>query len=144
MIRVLIVDDSNTIRVILKELLNRDPEIEVAGEAVNGQEALDMTLRLKPDLITMDVAMPVMDGLQATRRIMTELPTPIIVITAKSSYREMNVAFEAMDAGALDVLSKPKGFGLEPPTWETEFIKKIKSLVHVKPKATRRGIPHDA
>jgi len=136
MIRVLIVDDSNTIRMILKELLNNDPEIEVVGEAVDGQVAIDMTRHLKPDLITMDVAMPVMDGLAATRAIMEENPTPIIVVTAKSNFQEMNVAFEAMEAGALDVLGKPKGFGLEPPTWENEFLQKVKSLVNVKPKAT--------
>ena len=135
MIRVLIVDDSNTIRMMLKELLNADPEIEVVGEAVNGREAIDMTRRLKPDLITMDVAMPVMDGLAATRRIMKENPTPIIVVTAKSNFQEMNVAFEAMEAGALDVVAKPKGFGLEPSNWETEFLQKVKSLVNVKVKA---------
>ncbi len=136
MIRILIVDDSNTIRLILKELLDADPEIEVVGEAVNGLEAIDMTLRLKPDLITMDVAMPVMDGLEATRRIMAENPTPIIVVTAKSNFQEMNVAFEAMEAGALDVVAKPKGFGFEPSTWDREFLQMVKTLVNVKPKAT--------
>ena len=136
MIRILIVDDSKTIRVILKELLDADPEIEVVGEAVNGLEAIDMTLRLKPDLITMDVAMPVMDGLAATRRIMAENPTPIIVVTANTNFREINVAFEAIQAGALDVLAKPEGFAFEPPNWETEFLLKVKSLVKVKPNAT--------
>lgn len=138
MIRILIVDDSNTIRLILRELLNDDPEIEVVGEAVNGLEAVDMTRRLKPDLITMDVAMPVMDGLAATRRIMKENPTPIIVVTAKSNFQEMNVAFESMEAGALDVLAKPKGFGLEPPNWETEFLQMVKRLVNVKPRVISR------
>jgi len=138
MIRILIVDDSNTIRLILKELLVADPEIEVVGEAVNGLEAIDMTLRLKPDLITMDVAMPVMDGLEATRRIMRENPTPIIVVTAKSNFQEINVAFEAMEAGALDVVAKPKGFGFEPSTWGTEFLQMVKTLVNVKPKVTFR------
>ncbi|MCG6882114.1 MAG: response regulator [Deltaproteobacteria bacterium] len=136
MIRVLIVDDSKTIRMMLKELLNADPEIEVVGEAVDGLGAIAMTRSLKPDLITMDVIMPVMDGLAATRRIMEENPTPIIVVTAKSNFQEMNVAFEAMEAGALDVVTKPSGFGLEPPNWETEFLQKVKSLVNVKPKAT--------
>ena len=105
---------------------------------MDGRVAIDMTRRLKPDLITMDVAMPVMDGLAATRRIMKENPTPIIVVTAKSNYHEMNVAFEAMAAGALDVLAKPKGLGLEPRTWETEFLQKVKTLVNVKPKASCR------
>ena len=139
MIRILIVDDSNTIRTILKELAGADPEIEVVGEAINGLEAIEMTRRLKPDLITMDVAMPEMDGLEATRRIMAENPTPIIVITAKSNYQEMNVAFEAIAAGALDVLAKPKGFGFEPPNWEMEFIQKVKNLVNVTPRADSHG-----
>ena len=143
MIRILIVDDSKTIRVILKELLSVDPEIAVVGEAVNGLEAISLTGRLKPDLITMDVAMPVMDGLEATRRIMKEHPTPIVVITAKSSYQEINVAFEAMEAGALDVMAKPEGFGLEPPTWETEFLQKVKRLAKVTPKATFRETFHE-
>ncbi len=136
MMRIMIVDDSNTIRTILRELLNQDPEIQVAGEAENGEEAIEMARRLKPDLITMDVAMPVMDGLEATRRIMLENPTPIIVVTAKSNFQEMNVAFEAMEAGALDVVAKPKGFGLEPPNWETEFLEKVKALVSVTPRAS--------
>jgi two-component system chemotaxis response regulator CheB len=134
MIRILIVDDSKTIRIILKELLDADPGMEVVGEAENGKDAIEMTRRLKPDLITMDVAMPVMDGLEATRCIMRAHPTPIIVVTAKSNYQEMNVAFEAMEAGALDVMAKPKGFGLEPPNWETEFLQKVRSLVTVQPK----------
>ncbi len=142
MIRILIVDDSATIRMILKELLNADPEIEVVGEAENGGEAVAMARGLKPDLITMDVTMPVMDGLEATRRIMAENPIPIIVITAKSNFQEMNIAFEAMRAGALDVMAKPKGFGFEPPKWETEFLAKVKMLVNVQPRATLRGERH--
>ncbi len=134
MIRVLTVDDSNTIRMILKELLNADLDIEVAGKAEDGRAAIDMTRRSKPDLITMDVAMPFMDGLEATRLIMEENPTPIIVVTAKSNFQEKNVVFEAMEAGALDVVAKPEGFGLEPPTWEMEFLEKVKTLVDVNPK----------
>ncbi len=136
MIRVLIADDSNTIRMIFKALIDADPRMAVVGEATNGREAVSMTRSLKPDLITMDVAMPVMDGLEATRRIMGEVPTPIIVVTAKSNYQEMNVAFEAMEAGALDVLAKPAGFGLEPPTWEMEFLQKIRRLAEVRPKGS--------
>ena len=136
MIRVLIVDDSATIRIILKELLNNDSEIEVVGEASDGGEAVEMAAKLRPDLITMDVAMPEMDGLEATRRIMREHPTPIIIVTAKTNYKELNVAFEAIQAGALDVLAKPAGFGLEPPSWETEFIDKVKTLSRVTPRAS--------
>ena len=123
MIRILIVDDSDTIRMILKELLNADPEIEVVGEAADGRAAIDMTHRLKPDLITMDVAMPVMDGLAATRRIMEENPTPIIVVTAKSNFQEMNVAFEAMEAALLMCWPNPKGSVLNHPPGRPNFCK---------------------
>jgi two-component system chemotaxis response regulator CheB len=135
MIRVLIVEDSPTTALILQALLDGDPEIEVVGMAENGKEAVEMTRRLKPDLITMDVAMPVMDGLEATRQIMTHHPTSIIMVTAQADNRELNVVFEAMGAGALDVISKPEGFGLEPPEWESEFLLKVKELGKVEPQA---------
>jgi two-component system chemotaxis response regulator CheB len=74
MIRVLIVEDSPTSRAWLKQLLGEDPEIQVVGQAVDGQQAVDMAARLQPDLITMDVVMPDMDGLEATRQIMARWP----------------------------------------------------------------------
>ena len=128
MIRVLIVDDSPTTAKILQQLLEGDPEIEVVGLARNGQSAVDMTRQLKPHLITMDVFMPVMDGLAATRQIMAQTPTPILIVSAQTENKDMNVVFEAMQAGALDVMSKPSGFGFEPPEWENEFLTKVKKL----------------
>jgi two-component system chemotaxis response regulator CheB len=134
MIKVLIVEDSPTVATILQALLDNDPDISVVGQAKDGKEAVNMARELHPGLITMDVAMPVMDGLEATRRIMAENPTPIIIVTAQTNSKELNVAFEAMQAGALDVVAKPEGFGLEPPQWETEFLAKVKKLAQVEPK----------
>ncbi|MHC4601378.1 MAG: response regulator, partial [Planctomycetota bacterium] len=77
-IRVLIVDDSVVVRELIREILESDPGISVVGEASNGKEAVEKTLYLGPDLVTLDVRMPVMDGLEAVREIMAVKPTPIL------------------------------------------------------------------
>jgi len=131
MLRVLVVEDSQTVRELLVALLEEDPEIRVVGQAANGTEAVAMTAELKPDVITMDVVMPDMDGLEATRRIMAERPTPIIFVTAHSDSPDFVVVFEAMKAGALEVLGKPASFDGE---WGRELGCRIKSLAGVHPR----------
>jgi two-component system, chemotaxis family, protein-glutamate methylesterase/glutaminase len=106
--RVLVVDDSPASRKLLTHILAADPSILVAGEAVNGEEAVRLTARLAPDLVTMDVRMPLMDGFEATRRIMSETPTPIVMISAAQP-DEVAWSFRAIEAGALTVLAKPVG-----------------------------------
>lgn len=108
-IKVLIADDSMVTRLVLKDLLARDDGIEVAGEARSGQEAVEMTLRLRPDLIIMDVMMPGMDGLAATVEIMAQCPTPILVLSSNVDPRDTRGAFAAIQHGALDVMEKPQG-----------------------------------
>ena len=108
-IRVLIVDDSPSIRTILNVMLSDLPDIQVVGQAVHGAEAVRMTLRLQPDLITMDIRMPVMDGLEATSQIMRVRPTPIIVVANSVYEADYNIAFSALEAGALTVIEKPYG-----------------------------------
>ena len=110
MVRVLIVDDSPTARMLLKALLESDPQITVIGMAVNGQEGVQQALALKPDLITMDIRMPVMNGFEATRRIMELCPTPIIVVSSSVETSDLQITFNAVRAGALDVVEKPRGF----------------------------------
>ena len=135
MIRVLVVEDSPTVRELLVYLLEEDPEIQVVGQAVDGRQAVEMTAQLQPDLITMDVVMPDMDGLEATQRIMAQHPTPILIVTAHADSAELNVAFEAMKAGALDVLAKPVGLGEEENgDWERELVVKVKALAGVHPR----------
>src|SRR5947209_5730765 len=111
MIRVLIIEDSATVRMVLSALLSSDPEIKVVGTAADGAEGVRQTLALQPDLITMDVHMPVMDGFEATRRIMAERPTPIIVVSGVIGSADAQGSFQAIQAGALDVVEKPAGTG---------------------------------
>ncbi len=109
MIRVLVVEDSAVTREYLVMLLEEDPALEVAGTARDGLEAVDQTERLKPDVIVMDVHMPRMNGYEATRRIMEQVPTPIVMVSASSSRYEAFQAFDALQAGALVVMEKPGG-----------------------------------
>jgi len=107
-IRVLVVDDSVVVRELLRELLESDSDIIVVGEASNGKDAVEKTVFLSPDLVTLDIRMPVMDGLEAVREIMAVKPTPILVITASLSKDDLDVSFEAIHRGALDVMLKPR------------------------------------
>lgn len=110
MIKVLIVDDSKTLSQFLEYVLSEDPEIEVIGKCENGKEAVQFVQRQKPDIITMDIDMPLMNGLEATRQIMSTEPVPIIVVTASRNARKQNIPMEALAAGALTVIEKPLGF----------------------------------
>jgi two-component system chemotaxis response regulator CheB len=108
MVRVLIVDDSSFFRKRIRHELERTGEIAVAGEAANGREAIQMAASLQPDLITMDVAMPLMDGISAVREIMRRHPTDIVMFSALT--REgARATMDALDAGAVDFLPKQGG-----------------------------------
>jgi len=143
MIKVLIVDDSLLFRRILTEILESDPEITVVGTAANGLEALKKTAKLKPDLITMDIEMPVMDGIEATEKITAEYSVPILVITSSEIKRKREVPFYAIKAGAVDIWEKP-GF-LNKKDFKkrnTELIRAVKvvsSITVVKRKKVTGG-----
>ena len=109
MIRVLIVDDSITIRTLLRELIGLDTQLKIVGEATNGVEAIELVEKLKPDVISMDIGMPIMDGLEATRIIMERMPTPLVILSGLVSKEESKLVFDALDAGALKVLNKTEG-----------------------------------
>jgi two-component system chemotaxis response regulator CheB len=111
MIKVLIVDDSPIARELLAYILRTDAGIQVIGTAANGREAVDFVAHNKPDLITMDINMPVMDGFETTRTIMETRPVPIVMVTASANMRELETSFKAIEAGALTVLQKPQGIG---------------------------------
>jgi len=107
MIRVLLADDSILVRTVLREALHSSGDLTVVGEAANGVEAVALTKSLKPDIIIMDVLMPLMDGLQATETIMAENPTPILILSSTVHEKDVKLAFTAIKKGALDVMEKP-------------------------------------
>lgn len=109
MIRVLIADDSPLIRAVLRDLLARDQEIQIAGEVGDGRAAVAQTALLKPDLVIMDVMMPEMDGIEAVAEIMARTPTPILMLSANTDPTDSRSAFSAIRLGALDVMAKPAG-----------------------------------
>ncbi|MDZ4064177.1 MAG: response regulator, partial [Coriobacteriia bacterium] len=131
-IRVLIVDDSLVAREMLAQILATDVDIEVVGTARDGREAVEAVSRLRPDLITMDIHMPQMDGLEATEEIMAYHPTPILVVSSSVHGEGMGRAFDALKMGALEVIKKP-----EPRDWAElekigrEVIRKVKLLARI-------------
>ncbi len=107
MIRILIVEDSPSVALLLKTIFENETDFTVIGQAANGREAIDLAKKLKPDVITMDIRMPIMDGLEATRIIMREAPAPIVVISSAVNDTEMQITFRAIGEGAVSVLEKP-------------------------------------
>jgi two-component system chemotaxis response regulator CheB len=135
-LRVLVVDDSPVHRGLLTALLESDPEMQVAGVAENGAEAVRAADRLKPDVITMDLHMPGMDGLEATRQIMHETPTPIVLVTSTARREEQQLAFAALDAGVLAVVMKPEA---QATAAAQELRRTVKSMAQIK--VVRRWAP---
>lgn len=132
-IRVLVVEDSPVARELLVYILGSDPEIQVIGTANDGEEAVEAVMRKKPDVITMDIHMPIMNGLVATRRIMETHPVPIVIVSGSRNVKEVETTFQAMEAGALAVVEKPKGIG--HPDYEAtakELIQTVKLMSEVK------------
>jgi len=133
LIRVVIADDSLVAREMLAQILASDPAIEVVGQAKDGEEVVDMVGRLRPDLVTMDIHMPKMDGLKATEKIMAFTPTPILIVSSSVHGEGMGSAFDALALGALEVIKKP-----EPRDWADldrigrDVLRKVKILANVR------------
>ena len=140
-IRVLIVDDSTLVRQALNTLLSSDPEIEVIGEARDGKEGCEKALALRPNVITMDITMPVMDGLQATERIMEEVPTPIVIISS----RDVQVIVKALGLGAMDFVASTGDIDeiKEELIQKVKIASRVRALrrMHIRP-VTQRPIVH--
>lgn len=142
-IKVLVVDDSALIRQVLTQGLNMDPGIQVVGAASDPFVARDMIVRLRPDVVTLDVEMPRMDGVEFLRRLMPQFPLPVIMVSALTE-KGKEITLDALDAGALDFVTKPKSDihnGLNILMRELRTKIKIASTVDVSHWKNRRPVP---
>jgi two-component system chemotaxis response regulator CheB len=133
MLRILIVEDSSVVAMLLKAIFEQQPDMKVIGHAKNGREGVQLAHELKPDVITMDIRMPVMDGFEATRLIMADNPVPIVVISSSVDDEELRITFRAIEEGALAVMEKPRGF--THPDFQTisrDLVDTVRAMSQVK------------
>lgn len=133
MIRVLVVDDSATAREAIAAIINHEPDMHVIGEAADGAEGVEMTARLKPDAITMDINMPTLNGYQATEKIMALTPTPILVVTTVSQQEMVHQGLNILLVGALDIVQKPSSLSASGfDTIRSELVSKVRAVSQIK------------
>lgn len=141
-IRVLVVEDSITVRKRLCEIIAEDPDLQVVGEAEDGQAAIAMCRDLRPDVMTIDMVLPIMSGLATTEYVMAHFPTPILVVSSSTNRGEVFKTYEALAAGALDVLEKPSGDDSDA-AWARRFVSTLKILARIRvithPRARLQG-----
>jgi two-component system chemotaxis response regulator CheB len=130
-IRVLVVDDSVTVRKRIVEMLSEGPDFTVVGEAENGKQGFEMCQSLRPDVVTLDMMMPVMSGLAATETIMAYCPTPILVVSSSTNRGELFKTYEALAAGALDVMDKP-GDGEPEEAWFARLASTLRLISRIR------------
>jgi two-component system chemotaxis response regulator CheB len=130
-IRVLVVEDSLTIRKRMLEVFMADPDIEIVGEADNGKHGIELCQQLRPDVVTLDMMLPVMNGLAATEFIMAYCPTPILIVSASTNRGDLFKTYEALAAGALEALDKPMGNELDS-VWEKKLVATVKLISRIK------------
>ena len=137
-IRVLVAEDSLTVRRRLLEILAGDPRIELVGEAEDGKRAIEICRDVRPDIVTMDMMMPMMTGLAATEYIMAHCPTPILIVSSSVNRGDLFRTYDALAAGAVDVLEKPTGAEADG-VWEGRFLSAIKLVSRIRVITHPRG-----
>ncbi len=130
-VRVLVVEDSLTVRRRLCEVLSADPELEVVGEAEDGKRGVELCRELRPDMMTIDMILPIMSGVTATEYIMAHFPTPILIVSASTNRGELFKTYDALAAGAVDVLEKPRGDETDD-AWEKKFLAMVKLVSRIR------------
>ena len=141
-IRVLIVEDSMTVRQYLKHIIDVDERLQVVATAGDGAEGVRLAGLKRPDIITMDIEMPRMDGFEAIRRIMADCPAPIVVVTSSWHPADVETSFRAIEAGALTTLEKPPGPGHpRSETLAAKLVQALKTMSEV-PVVRRRAVNH--
>jgi two-component system chemotaxis response regulator CheB len=131
-IRVLVVDDSNFMRKVLENIYNGDEQMHVVGSAKDGREAVAMAESLRPDVISMDINMPHVDGLQATAEIMTTNPKPIVIVSSESKEGAAST-LRALELGAIEFVAKPSsGIDLDMQTVKDELLRKVRMAAKVR------------
>ena len=115
----------------LLEALGADPEIEVVGDAADGRRAVELCLRLRPDVITLDMVLPILSGLEVVERIMAECPTPIVIVSSSTNRGEAFSTFSALEAGAVDVMEKPKA-GDSDAEWDRRLLATVKMAARIR------------
>src|SRR5271157_3487434 len=130
--RVLVVDDSAFMCKVLESIFNADGQLQVVGRAKDGREAITLADSLKPDVITMDLNMPHMDGLQATAHIMTSNPRPIVIVSSESK-EGADKTLKALELGAIEFVTKPSaGIDLDMQSSKEELIRKVRMAAKVR------------
>src|SRR5215471_10550255 len=130
--RVLVVDDSAFMRKVLESIFNGDEQLQVVGHAKDGREAIALSESLKPDVITMDLNMPHMDGLEATAHIMTNSPRPIVVVSSESKEGAAST-LKALELGAIEFVTKPSGgIDLDMQSVKDELLRKVRMAAKVR------------
>jgi len=129
--RVLVVDDSLTARKYLIDVLRSDSELEIAGEAADGKHAIELCRSLRPDVITLDMMLPIMSGVAVTEYVMAYCPTPILIVSASTNRGELYKTYDALAAGAVDVFEKP--LGNDPNgVWERGLVSSVKMASRIR------------
>ncbi|HAR61914.1 MAG TPA: chemotaxis response regulator protein-glutamate methylesterase [Candidatus Margulisbacteria bacterium] len=131
--KVLVIDDSRFARKTIASIINKDPLFEVVGIATDGQDALNKLKVITPDIITLDLEMPIMDGITALPEIVKKCQVPILIVSSLSK-EGADITINALSLGAADFITKPSGSALEVPVIEKELMKKLKALVNLKTK----------